>query len=58
LEVKGSKFWPIPGSRQRGRSKKVGTGRAGSDKKKMERAWKGEPVSIVLKTSFHQLLKR
>jgi len=38
--------------------KKAGAGRAGSGKKKLEKVREGEPVSIVLKTSFHPLSKR
>jgi len=41
-----------------GTVEKAGAGRAGSGKKKLRRAQEGEPVSIVLKTSFHPLLKR
>jgi len=41
-----------------GTIEKVGAGRAGSGKKKLEKAREEEPVSIVLKTSFHPLLKR
>jgi len=42
-----------------GTIEKAGAGRAGSGQvKKLEKVQEGEPVSIVLKTSFRPLLKR